>query len=237
MLQEILKNIKKYTPNLYKKWVFAVVGIMFAVAIAGYSFVEYGNFSNSLGKYVYQELIKDYLIDKEISEKFEIDLDDENEDGNQLVGQEYVPFETTEENLQRYYDVYKLFSVLHLRKALNGYLSGTNEGIETPEAAITKKEDEEGNLSGLDAFDKAYYKSKFIVYDIKDFFGDGDQVTIIFQDKPDKFFQAWVYWNEENPGYYDLRGFWQLPVSDDIIKELMENDLIKSAMRDKEHVM
>jgi len=250
----MIKNIKKYIPNLYsgqyaryivrrtaryKKWVFVVIGITFAVTIAGYLFVEYGDFFNSSSKYIYREpkLIEDYFTSKETDKKFKIDWDGRSEDEHRTTAQEYVQLETTEENLQRYYDVYKEPSVLHLRKALNGYLSGTTEGIETPEAVISKRINEEGILSGLDSFDKEYYKSKFIVYDIRKFLGDGDQITVIFQDKPNKMFQAWVYWNEKNPGYYDLRSFWQLPTPDSFMGELMENDLLKSAMWDKEHAL
>ncbi|MDD4902844.1 MAG: hypothetical protein PHE24_07000, partial [Patescibacteria group bacterium] len=108
-------------------------------------------------------------------------------------------------DLQAYYNVYQAPSVLHLRKALNSYLDGTNIGMEG--RAVIEKRIIEGSLTGLDSFDKTYYKSKFIVLAIDPYDYGGELVTIIFQDKPDKIFQAWVYWNQENIDYRDFRGF------------------------------
>lgn len=70
----------------------------------------------------------------------------------------------TEEQLKSYYSLYENPFVLHIRKALNNYLAGTNEGINTLAIKVDKAED--GTIDGLDSFSKDYYKSKFIVFAI-----------------------------------------------------------------------
>jgi len=108
------------------------------------------------------------------------------------------------EELKQYYASYKDPFALHIRKALNGYLAGTNEGMESPDFAI-EKGDLNGTPYGLAAFDKEYYQSKFVVLAIDDALYGGKDVLIIFQDKPDKIFTAWVY--KLSDGEYDFRGF------------------------------
>jgi len=139
------------------------------------------------------------------------------------------------EDLQSYYNIYQAPSVLHLRKALNSYLDGTNIGMEG--GAVIEKRIIESTLTGLDAFDRMYYKSKFIVLSIEPYNYGGELITIIFQDKPDKIFQAWVYWNQENPGYYDFRGFWQVEITDEAMNELVDSPQLKAAIQDKEHAI
>ncbi|MCX6756564.1 MAG: hypothetical protein NTW35_00185, partial [Candidatus Nomurabacteria bacterium] len=46
---------------------------------------------------------------------------------------------------------------------------------------------------GLNNFDKSYYKSKFLILSASDNDYGGVQAYIIFVDKPDKIFWAWVY--------------------------------------------
>jgi len=114
----------------------------------------------------------------------------------------------TPEQLKQYYQTYEDPFVLHIRKALTGYLNGTNEGISAPEVVIKSNKLDDGP-AGLDSFDKNYYKSKFIVYAINDALAGGKMINIIFQDKPDKLFNAWVYRLADADGNYDLRGFWE----------------------------
>ena len=96
--------------------------------------------------------------------------------------------------------------VLHLRKALNGYLDGTNVGIDKPNLVIKFKCG--GVPSGLDCFSKDYFRSKFVVFSFNDHITfRGKVITIIFQDKPDRLFVAWV--RRFGDGSYDLSGFWQ----------------------------
>lgn len=118
------------------------------------------------------------------------------------------PIVFTKEQLEQYYPVYKNPYVIHIRKVLNGYIDGSNIGMESPEDVIEKGE-LNGAIVGLSAFDKKYYESKFIVYMINDSVAGGKQVSIIFQDKPDKLFDVWVY--KLSTGDYDLRAFWQDP--------------------------
>ena len=113
----------------------------------------------------------------------------------------------SEEQLKSYYAVYSDPFVIHIRKALNGYLDGTNEGMEIPEAAIVGHDMESGSRAGLESFEKDYYQSKFVVMALEDALMGGKTATIIFQDRPDRVFTAWVYKLGEDQ--YDLRGFWE----------------------------
>ncbi|MCX6723381.1 MAG: hypothetical protein NT094_04965, partial [Candidatus Staskawiczbacteria bacterium] len=70
--------------------------------------------------------------------------------------------------------------VKHIRIALNGYLDGTNNGVEKMALSTT-----EGMNCGLNNFDKAYYQSKFIIYDASDDDYGGVQADIVFINKPD----------------------------------------------------
>ena len=76
----------------------------------------------------------------------------------------------------------------------------------------------EGVPSGLDSFSKDYFKSKFVVYDMNhNSLVGGKEIFIIFREKPDRLFVAWVYRTSE--GAYDLRSFWQ---NQNFDKEAME---------------
>jgi hypothetical protein len=85
---------------------------------------------------------------------------------------------------------------------MDGYLAGK----EMPDLTIDKN-DLDGAPSGLADFDKEYYQSKFAVLAIDNALPGGKDVLIIFQDKPDKIFTAWVY--KLADGKYDFRGFWE----------------------------
>ncbi len=93
--------------------------------------------------------------------------------------------------------------IKHLRTAFNGYLAGTNDGVE--EGATDKSELEGGYRCGLDSFDKNYYKSEFtVVKVVKGDYG-GVVAYITFLNKPDTLFWALVY--QYGGGEYTLRGF------------------------------
>lgn len=111
----------------------------------------------------------------------------------------------SEAELKAYYASYGDPFVVHLRKALNGYLVGTNDGMSLPEVVIEKRTDE-GSVYGLSSFDKSYYQSKFAIWRIDEALGGGKDITLIFQDKPDKIFHAWIYELGNGEGY-DLREF------------------------------
>lgn len=112
----------------------------------------------------------------------------------------------TPNNLEKYYAVYSNPYVIHLRKSLNGYLDGSNYGMDAPDFVI-RKSSTETTLDGLSSFSQDYYKSKFIVMYIDNSVVGGKFISIIFQDKPDKMFTAWVY--KLGDGTYDFRSFGQ----------------------------
>jgi hypothetical protein len=109
----------------------------------------------------------------------------------------------SEEQLALYRASYEDPFVLHVRKALNGYLSGTYEGMDSPDTTIGKWEDK---YTGLASFDVNYYRSKFAILSVDDSSFGGKDITLIFQDKPDKIFSAWVY-KYPDAEKYDMRGF------------------------------
>ena len=144
------------------------------------------------------------------------------------------PLEFTEEQLESYYSSYSNPYVVHVRKALDGYLDGSNFGMDSPESVIEPDIEMEGAVYGLASFDNEYYMSKFMVYAINNSIVGGKEISIIFQDKPDKLFTAWVY-EFEGEGY-DLRGFWQ-NLSYDEEKMVEIQQLYKNQLADKEHAI
>jgi len=79
----------------------------------------------------------------------------------------------------------------YLRQKLNEY-------IQKPEKDTT---------NGLNDADASYYESPFIVYEENNSLAGGKQLEIIFVNKPDKMFTAWVY--KLATGDYALKGFGQ----------------------------
>lgn len=141
------------------------------------------------------------------------------------------PIVFTQEQLNDYYKTTKNSFVLHIRKALDGYLNGTNVGIDSPDLVI-KKDEIDGSPTGLSSFDKDYYKSKFVVFTINDSMAGGKFIRIIFQDRPDKVFVVWVY--KLASGEYDFRGFGQdSTYTEEKMKEI--KILYKTILEDKLH--
>jgi hypothetical protein len=85
----------------------------------------------------------------------------------------------TAEQMKDYYLVYKNADVRYLRRVFDAYLRG---------ARVTEEESE-----SLGKWDKAYYRSKFVVLSRDNNTFGGTFITIMFQDRPDKVFVAWVY--------------------------------------------
>ncbi|MGB6624795.1 MAG: hypothetical protein WBE43_08415 [Candidatus Acidiferrales bacterium] len=85
----------------------------------------------------------------------------------------------TPEQLQQYYLVYKNADVQYLRTVFDAYLQG--KGGREEEFQLLKK------------WDKSYYRNKFVVLSRNGNPFGGTIITIIFEDRPDKVFQAWVY--------------------------------------------
>lgn len=90
--------------------------------------------------------------------------------------------------------------ILHVRTALNGYLDGSNTGVEG--ALYVDKENE----CGLSLFDKSYYRSRFSIVHAEDNEYGGVDVYIVFMHDPDTAFWAWVY-DLGYSGDYVLRNF------------------------------
>ncbi len=139
----------------------------------------------------------------------------------------------SKEELEQYYRVYQNPYVIYLRKALNAYLANDSSQACIFEGAV-KEIRKEGIITGLDAFSKDYYKSKFIVATINDDKENGKDIQIIFQDKPDRIFFAWV---GNNPsGEICLLGFNSKERFDEkAMKETI--DYYKTYLFDKEHAL
>lgn len=113
--------------------------------------------------------------------------------------------ELNPEELEEYYAVYKNPFVLYLREVLNAYLANDISRVDISTKAV-KENRQEGIIHGLDAFDKGYYGSKFVVVSFNKNLAGGADIFIAFQDKPDKIFYAWVY--PLTYGNYELREFY-----------------------------
>lgn len=186
-----------------------------------------------------QAAVTDIVSEEEQPEDDMLELLEEIEKSTQSP-EDTEPLEfsdITEEELQSYYAVYEVPYVLHLRKALNGYLTGTNEGMDDPEFVINgikETEKKYGIKDGLASFSKDYYKSKFVVMWIEDSITGGKNIDIVFQDKPDNIFRAWVYGNPE-ANYYDLRAFYESTKSSE--EKLYFIKLYENFILDKEHAI
>ncbi|OGH18810.1 MAG: hypothetical protein A3F31_04515 [Candidatus Levybacteria bacterium RIFCSPHIGHO2_12_FULL_38_12] len=146
---------------------------------------------------------------------------------------ELKPLVIDQKDLEGYYRVYKNPYVVYLRKALNAYLVNDSSEVTISMTAI-QKDNREGIISGLDSFEKDYYKSKFVVLTINGNIGGGKDIQIIFQEKPDRIFYAWVY--DLADGTYELRGFNSKEHFDEkAMKETI--DYYKPYLFDKEHAL
>jgi len=139
----------------------------------------------------------------------------------------------TPNQLQVYYKVYQDPFVIHIRKVFTSYLDGSNYGMSEPQLVIVPSTSS-SRLNGLSSFIKDYYQSKFIVYSIDNNIAGGKNISIIFQDKPDKLFSAWVF--KLTGGTYDLRGFWQnLAYSPEKMKQVQSD--FKEFLEDRNHAL
>ncbi len=131
-----------------------------------------------------------------------------------------------------YLAVYDDPFVKHLRTALDGYLSGTNEGMLAPGTTASATSVDGELTAGLDSFSKAYYRSKFVVVALNPFVMGGKEIGIIFQDRPDKVFSAWVY-GPLKTGGYDLKLFWEQPIAPADLDAYLSRQ--KELIEDREH--
>ncbi|HAB53092.1 MAG TPA: hypothetical protein DCE80_13150 [Ignavibacteriales bacterium] len=123
-------------------------------------------------------------------------------------------------------EAYKSPFVTHIRVVLNKYLAGND--MEN-DVEINDADGSDGNLKcGLANFDKAYYKSKFVVLRVKPNKYGGMLTSIVFVDKPDASFWVWVYEYGEKSGKYVLGSFCEEELADKAeFKESMKTLLEK----------
>jgi hypothetical protein len=126
----------------------------------------------------------------------------------------------TAEQLEDYYLVYKNPDVRYLRTVFDAYLNNPG-GTEEERQQLQK-------------WNKDYFRSKFIVMsrDASPF--GGALITILFQDRPDKIFVAWVYPEGSNKELA-LRRFEVGHFSDEDVKRTRVR--YKKLIEDKVHAM
>jgi hypothetical protein len=113
--------------------------------------------------------------------------------------------------------------IKQIRIALNGYLDGTNTGLE--EGALDATTSAEMKC-GLNNFSKKYYQSKFIVINAIDNDYGGVVAYIAFIDKPDAIFFVWIY---GITGEQRLRIFCQEPITNTEEDKDVFNEIIKTS--------
>jgi hypothetical protein len=126
----------------------------------------------------------------------------------------------TPEQLEQYYLVYKNPDVRYLRSLFDSYLAGSG-GTEQERQIVSK-------------WDKAYFRSKFIVMSRDANTFGGTFLTILFQDRPDKVFVAWVY-PEGNKEKLTLRKLDAGDFNQEDIRRI--NVRYKKLIADKTHAM
>jgi len=126
----------------------------------------------------------------------------------------------TQEQLQEYYLVYKNPDVRYLRTLFDAYLKNSG-GAEQERQMMSK-------------WNKECFRSKFVVLSHEDNTFGGTLITIIFQDRPDKVFVAWVYPEGANKRL-TLRRFELGEFSDEDIRRI--NIRYKKLIKDKIHAM
>lgn len=128
------------------------------------------------------------------------------------------------EDWDRYYAIYELPVVIFVRLCLACYARGEGCPGLNPD-------------SGLADFDKLYYGSKFIVLSLNQNPYGGVNLYLMFQDKPDKVFVAWVYklGDEEDYNEFELRGFWEHEMTQGQIAQ--HNRQMRKFLEDRVHAM
>jgi len=126
----------------------------------------------------------------------------------------------THEQLEEYYLVYKNSDVKYLRTLFDSYLHRSDGSAQERQI--------------LDKWDKAYFRSKFIVMSRDDNTFGGTFIAILFQDRPDKVFMTWVYPEGENKRL-TLRRLGAADFSEEDIRRI--NIRYKKLIEDKVHAM
>ena len=140
----------------------------------------------------------------------------------------------SQEETGKWNEVYKDPFVQHIRVAINGYLDGSNTGISDPELVINPLPTDKDHRTGLSTF-RSYFKGKFIVLSIAGSPNGGKEITILFQNRPDKAFWVWVY-HAAGTDIYDLRGIAESnQFSQDFIQSFPKN--YGAMLDDKVHAL
>ena len=126
----------------------------------------------------------------------------------------------TSEQLDHYYLVYKNPDVRYLRAVFDSYHSRSG-GAEQERQQLIK-------------WSKDYFRSMFMVLSREDNTFGGKLITILFQDRPDKVFVAWVY-QEGDAKKLTLRKFEVGDFSDEDLRRLRVR--YKKLVEDKVHAM
>jgi hypothetical protein len=126
----------------------------------------------------------------------------------------------TQKQLAQYYLVYKNPDVRYLRSLFDSCLNGSG-GTEQEREILSK-------------WDKAYFRSKFIVMSRDANTFGGTFITILFRDHPDKVFVAWVYPEDSNKKL-TLRKLDAGAFSEEDIRRI--NVRYKKLIADKVHAM
>lgn len=138
--------------------------------------------------------------------------------GSQQIPEGQAHF--TPQELEQYYLVYKNPDVRYLRTVFNACLKGTGG---------TKNE-----CDVLNKWNKGYFRSKFVVLSRNDNTFGGTFITILFQDRPDKVFIAWVY-PEGSAKQLTLRELHLAQFTDEDIKRI--NIRYTEIIKDRGHAM
>jgi len=126
----------------------------------------------------------------------------------------------SQEQLQQYYRVYESADVRYLRTIFDAYLNKVGGSKE--------------EFDVLDKWDKDYLHSKFIVLSRKQNEFGGTLITLLFLERPDKVFVAWVY-PEGSNRELKLRALRLGDFGDEDIKRIAIR--YKKLLEDKTHAM
>jgi len=133
----------------------------------------------------------------------------------------------TAEQLKEYYAVYSLPDVKYLRTLFNVYLSGApaTPGERVSEYAVLKN------------WKDPYLHSKFIVLSRTIALFGGTSIKLMFEDRPDKIFSAWVYLKDKNAKHpvFALRALDLDKYSDEQMQGI--NKRYRQFIQDKVHAM
>jgi hypothetical protein len=127
----------------------------------------------------------------------------------------------TPEQLEQYSLVYKNPDVRYLRTLFDSYYLKNSRGTEQERQQLSK-------------WNKDYFRSKFMVMSRENNTFGGTLITILFQDRPDKVFVAWIYPEGSNK-QLTLRRFDVGDFSDEDIKRIKVR--YKKLIEDKTHAM